>query len=296
LAVSVTVFAPKVLQLKELSETLAAFTVPQLSLEAAAFRTWLAVILAALPLKFTEIFWQTTVGTVLSCTVTVALQVALNPLLPTTVSTTVFVPMLAQVSVVGETFIEAMPPTAVEPPFTLAGVMVTLPLAPSTAVYGWQTALGRLVLVTVTMAVQLAVRLLLSVTVSVTVFGPMLLVVNELGVTERLAMPQLSDEPPSTWAPVIEALPLPSRFTVMFWQTAPGLVASVTVTVAVQVEVRLLLSVTVNVTGFAPTFAQVKEVVESAKLAMPQLSEEPLSICAGVTEAMPLALRFTDTF
>ena len=57
-----------------------------------------------------------------------------------------------------------------------------------------------------------------------------------------------------------------------------GFELSVTVTVAVQVEVLPSKSVTVNVTTLVPVLAQVKELGDIVMLAIPQLSEEPLSI------------------
>jgi tetrahydromethanopterin S-methyltransferase subunit E len=79
LARSVTELAPKLAQVNELGATLPAFTVPQLSLEAAAFMICEGVMETEFPLKLTEIFWQTTVGTVLSETVTNAVHEAEFP-------------------------------------------------------------------------------------------------------------------------------------------------------------------------------------------------------------------------
>ena len=54
-------------------------------------------------------------GAVTSCTVTIAVPVPVLPLASVTVSVTVFGPTLAQVNVFGDTVIEAIPQTAVEP-------------------------------------------------------------------------------------------------------------------------------------------------------------------------------------
>ena len=62
---------------------------------------------------------------------------------------------------------------------------------------------------------------------------------------------------------------------------------SSTVTIAEQVDTFPLLSVTVSVTVLAPTFAQVNELGATDILAIPQASDEPLSICAAVIEALP---------
>ena len=54
-------------------------------------------------------------------------------------------------------------------------------------------------------------------------------------------------------------------------------------------------SVTVRVTEFEPTLAQVNEVAEAEVLATEQLSEEPLSISPAVMLAFPLPSRKTVT-
>ena len=130
----------------------------------------------------------------------------------------------------------------------------------------------------VTVAVQVETFPLLSVTVSVTVFAPTFAHVNEEGETESEAIPHASELPLLTCAAVIVALPDELRLTVMFWQTAVGLVTSLTVTVAVQVETFPLTSVTVSVTVFAPILAQVKVEGDTASDAIPQASELPLLI------------------
>ena len=64
---------------------------------------------------------------------------------------------------------------------------------------------------------------------------------------------------------------------------------SSTVTTEEQVETFPFASVTVSVTVFAPTFAHENEFGETLIEAIPQASDEPLSICAAVIEAEPLA-------
>ena len=54
-----------------------------------------------------------------------------------------------------------------------------------------------------------------------------------------------------------------------------------------QVEIFPLTSVTVSVTVFAPTLAQVNEEGETAREAIPQASELPLLIWAAVIVAVP---------
>jgi len=54
-----------------------------------------------------------------------------------------------------------------------------------------------------------------------------------------------------------------------------------------QVDVLPLLSVTVKVTVLAPTFEQLKLVLEATKVAIPQASLEPLSMLAATIVALP---------
>ena len=63
-----------------------------------------------------------------------------------------------------------------------------------------------------------------------------------------------------------------------------------------QVDELPLLSVTVNVTVFAPTFAQVKVLGETESDAIPQASLEPLFTCEAVMDAAPLASNCTVIF
>ena len=62
------------------------------------------------------------------------------------------------------------------------------------------------------------------------------------------------------------------------------------------VEARPLASVTVSVTVLAPRLAHVNEEGETDIETIPQLSLDPLFICAAVIEAVPPALRFTEIF
>ena len=64
---------------------------------------------------------------------------------------------------------------------------------------------------------------------------------------------------------------------------------SCTVTTEVQVDTLLLLSVTVRVTVFAPTFAQVKLFGDNVIDFMPHSSVEPLLTWAVVMLALPVA-------
>ena len=64
----------------------------------------------------------------MSITVTVAVQLAVAPLLSVTVSVTELSPVLAQENVFGLTLREAIPAVAVEPLLTCEALNVTLPL------------------------------------------------------------------------------------------------------------------------------------------------------------------------
>ncbi len=80
---------------------------------------------------------------------------------------------------------------------------------------------------TVTVATHtdvLGVGVAASVTVSVTVLSPRFAQVKVVGGIDRFAIPQLSEEPPSTSAALIvtETVPEAGRSTVMFLQTATG--------------------------------------------------------------------------
>src|SRR6056297_3136766 len=152
----------------------------------------------------------------------------------------------------------------------------------------WHRAEGRELSEMVTMAEHEELFPLLSVTVRLTVFGPRSAVVKLL--TSRLneAIPQLSEDPPSTKEGSMEIAPS-TKETAMSWQMAIGSTLSSTVTVAEQVEAFPLTSVTVSVTAFAPTSEQSKSETSRPKEAIPQLSEEPLSISSAATEALPIA-------
>ena len=70
-----------------------------------------------------------------------------------------------------------------------------------------------------------------------------------------------------------------------------GLLLSTTVTVAIFESILPLESVTVNRTVLTPRFEQVKLVLSNTIVATAQLSVEPLSICAAVMVALPVASK-----
>src|SRR5690606_28924531 len=91
-------------------------------------------------------------------------------------------------------------------------------------------------------------------------------------------------------ATVMLAFPLASNWMVNgAAQFATGATLSSTVTIVIQVEVFPFKSVTVKVTVFGPTSAQVKSATSIEVLAIPQASVLPFSISATVMLAFPLA-------
>src|ERR1043165_3315501 len=219
----------------------------------------------------TGIFLQAATGAVVSTTVTVAVQLSLLPLLSVTVKVTVFGPTLAQVKVSGLTLREAIPQASLEPLSTSDAAMVAWPVASRLIVIFWHLATGLTLSSTVTVLEQLELFPLASTRVRVTVLGPTLAQVKALGLTLREAMPQAASlEPLSTSAAVLRAWPVASSCTVIFLQAATGAVLSTTVTVAVQLSLLPLLSVTVKVTVFGPTLAQVKVSGLTLREAIPQ--------------------------
>ena len=145
---------------------------------------------------------------------------------------------------------------------------------------------------TTTVAEQLAELLLLSVTVRITIFPPRLAQVKFEGLRASVRVPQANAvEPLSMAAAVTVTLPAPFRITVRFWHKAVGRIVSSTVTVAVQVDELPEESVTVSVTAFAPMLRQVNAVGFATLDWMPQISEDPLSICAALILAFPSAFN-----
>src|SRR6266511_1858344 len=157
-------------------------------------------------------------------------------------------------------------------------------------------ALGNTLSTTVTMASHVATLALLSVTVSLTVFGPTLAQVKLFLSMARLLIPQASFLPLFTSAGVMLTLPVASNCTVMFLHRALGNMLSTTVTMASHVATWSLLSVTVSLTVFGPTLAQVKLVLSMARLLIPQASLLPLFTSAAVMATLPMASNCTVMF
>src|SRR5437667_325481 len=213
----------------------------------------------ALPLasNCTVMFLHSAVGNTLSTTVTMASHVATLSLLSVTVSLTVFGPTLAQVNALLSMARLLMPQASLLPLLTSAAVMLALPLASNCTLMFLHSAVGNTLSATVTMASHVATLSLLSVTVSLTVFGPTLAQVNAFFSMARLLIPHASLLLLLTSAAVMLALPLASNCTVMFLHSAAGNTLSTTVTIASLVAALPLLSVTVSLTVFGPTLAQV---------------------------------------
>src|SRR5690606_36120346 len=130
-----------------------------------------------------------------------------------------------------------------------------------------------------------------------TVFGPTSAQVKSVMSIEVLAIPQASVLPFSISATVMLAFPLASNWMVNgAAHFATGATLSSTVTIVIQVEVFPFTSITVNVTVFGPTSAQVKSVTSIEVLAIPQASVEPPSTSAAVMEALPFASSCTVMF
>ena len=144
----------------------------------------------------------------LSCRVTVALQVDTFPFTSVTVRVTVFVPMLAQEKLLGLTVTDWMPQLSELPLLICAAVILAFPAASNCTVMFWQTAVGAMLSCTVTVALQVDTLPFTSVTVRVTVFVPMLAQEKLLGLTVTDWMPQLSVLPLLICAAVMLAVPL----------------------------------------------------------------------------------------
>ena len=137
----------------------------------------------------------------------------------------------------------------------------------------------------VTIELQVAEFPFASVAVSLTVFAPRFAQVKAVGLEVIVTIPQASVDPLFTWLWVIEAVPVPLSCTVRFWQIIVGRMVSLIVIIPAQVAVFPELSVTVRITGLAPTLAQLNVGTFKVKDNIPQLSVEPEFIMdpGGVT-------------
>jgi hypothetical protein len=93
--------------------------------------------------------------------------------------------------------------------------------------------------------------------------------------------------------PVAEHTPGSLLTTTSVGHAIVGEIVSDTVTVEEHVDVFPEPSVTVKVTVFGPTFAQVKAVVEADRVTAEQLSVDPLSISAATIVPAPAPSKKT---
>ncbi len=135
-----------------------------------------------------------------------------------------------------------------------------------------------------------------SVTVKTSVFAPTSEQTKAVWLRAKVAMAQLSELPLLTAAAVVEPFPELSSCTVTFWQKAIGATLSSIVTLAEQVLELPLTSVTVRITMFPFTFAQLNVVMFNAREAIPQASDELLFTCEVVIDALPEGSSCTVIF
>src|SRR4030043_378252 len=88
-----------------------------------------AIVTLPVASRYASISWQTATGEIVSMTVTVAWHWSVLPLLSVTVRVTVLVPTSEQVKSVTSRTMLAIPHASLLPLFTLAGAIVTLPVA-----------------------------------------------------------------------------------------------------------------------------------------------------------------------
>ena len=296
--VKVTVFVPILAQVNELGVTdIIEVLIPQASVD--PLLIWEAVI-DAVPVAFnwTVMSLVTTTGLTVSAIVTIAVPVLAFPFTSVTVKVTVLAPMFEQVNELGDTdMIELfIPQASVEPLFTCDGKTIILPVASKWAVIFWVITLGLIVSKTVTIAVPVLTLLFTSLTVKVTVLVPTFKQLKLLGVTINVEIPQASVEPLLIELAVIEAEPLAFKYIVLFWVFTIGVIVSNTVTIEVAVFTLPFTSVTESVTVFAPMLAQVNVLGEAPKVAILQLSVEPLFNCEPAILAFPVASKYTEIF
>ena len=133
---------------------------------------------------------QVTIGSILSTTVTIAVQFEVFPFTSVTVKVTVFAPTFAQVKLDGDTDKLAMPQASLLPLSISLAVILVLPALSNVTVMFWVAAIGATLSCTVTVAVSVEVLPLLSVTVQLYVFAATFAHVKLAGDTDKLAMPQ----------------------------------------------------------------------------------------------------------
>jgi hypothetical protein len=252
---------------------------PQLSAVAGVPRATPVAVHPVLVVVFT-FAGHVMVGSTLSVTVTVWLQVAVLPLLSVTVQVTVVVPIGNAAGALLET--EATPQLSAVTGVPRATPVAVHPVLVVAFTFTGQVMVGSTLSVTVTVWLQVAVLPLLSVTVQITVVVPIRNAAGALLETE--ATPQLSAVTGVPRATPVAVHPVLVVVFTFVGQVMVGRVMSVTVTVWLQVAVLPLLSVTVQVTVVVPIGK-----ADGALLlteAIPQLS--PVT---GVPRATPVAVH-----
>jgi hypothetical protein len=283
--VSVTVLLPRFEQSNILGTTCMLST-EQLSFEPLFTCAGVMLIVPA-EFTYTVILRAVVTGRIVSKTLTVAVALLKLPLLSNVVSVTLLLPRFVQLNVFGTTRMLSTAQLSVEPLFTCAGVMLTVPAEFTYTVIVRAVVIGRIVSKTVTVAVALLKLPLLSNVVSVTVLLPRFEQLNEFGITRMLSTAQLSVEPLFTCAGVMLTVPAEFTYTVIVRVVVTGRIVSKTVTVAVALLKLPLLSNVVSVTVLLPRFEQLNEFGITRMLSISQLSVEPLFTCAGVMLTVP---------
>ena len=123
--VNVTVLFPRLAHVNKFGETVMEAMV-QLSVDPLLI---VAGVTVSVPDGFNAPvkFWQITVGSIVSMTVTVEVQPDAFPFTSVTVNVTVFAPKLEHVKLLGKTVIDAIPHPSLDPLWIVAGVMVNVP-------------------------------------------------------------------------------------------------------------------------------------------------------------------------
>ena len=246
---SVTEFVPISLQLKLEGDTLIE-PIPQASEEPLSI---ISAVILTFPFssKFTETSCVTTVGFVLSKTVTISIAVVTFPALSVAVHVTSVLP---NGNIVGALLTkDATEQLSVAIGVSKVTFVAVQPVSIVTVTFAGVVILGDSSSNTVTFAVAELELPLASVTVNNTGFVPIELQLKLVGSTTIDAIPQASKEPLSISAAVILAFPVASMVTEISCTTAVGAVLSITVTICVAVTEFPELSVTVHITEVLPS-------------------------------------------
>ena len=177
---------------------------------------------------------QTALGSTVSKTITVDVQVAVFAFWSVTVRVKVLLPRLLQVTnpLLGTKL--KIPHASVLPAFSIAPVIVAFPEAFRNTEILVHKADGRTVSITITVVTQVLAFPFTSVTVKVTLFGPTFAQEKLVLLRDKPAIPHASVLLLFTAAGAIVALPEAFSCTVKFWQLATGFTVSTTITLPTQ--------------------------------------------------------------